>query len=107
VSSQNTPGSLGTQESRQRSTTAAGTPADYDARKFSGVAGSAGPLTQEQYVASTNQFAGSVNGIMTSGTTMPPGMDDYLRRANEMSGYLTWEEMNLPQWFHNGDAYPP
>lgn len=46
----------------------------------------------------------------TMATAVPisqPSMDDYIRTADEMSGYLTWQTMEIPPWLNLENLFPP
>lgn len=36
-----------------------------------------------------------------------PSMDDYIRTAGEMAGYLTWDTLEVPPWLNYGNLFPP
>lgn len=36
-----------------------------------------------------------------------PSVDDYIRTADEMSGYLTWQAMTVPSWLNFDNMFPP
>lgn len=36
-----------------------------------------------------------------------PSMDHYIRTADEMSGYLTWQTTEIPPWLNFGNLFPP
>lgn len=46
-------------------------------------------------------------GTMVNDMSMPqPSMDDYVRTADEMSGYLTWDMMDIPPMLDYGNYFP-
>lgn len=38
---------------------------------------------------------------------LQPSMDDYIRTADDMAGYLTWDVMEVPSWLNYGNLFPP
>lgn len=36
-----------------------------------------------------------------------PSMEDYIRTAGDMAGYLTWDAMEVPAWLNYGNLFPP
>lgn len=46
-------------------------------------------------------------GLMPDLTIPQPSMDDYIRTADDMAGYLTWDAMEVPAWLNYGNLFPP
>jgi hypothetical protein len=62
------------------------------------------PLSLEQADVAPNLPA--MGAAMMDGIPQP-SVDDYIRTADEMSGYLTWQAMTVPSWLNFGDMFPP
>lgn len=48
----------------------------------------------------------SAGAMVQSGAMLQPSVDDYIKTADEMSPYLTWNMPDMPQWLTLGDHVP-
>lgn len=76
------------------------------------------PMNQMSQVSQVNQmgqgfFPAPDSGVSQMAEMMPdimvpqPSMDDYIRTAGDMAGYLTWDVMEVPAWLNYGNLFPP
>lgn len=54
-----------------------------------------------------SQYMPLMDTSMPTDVMAQPSMDDYVRTADEMSGYLTWQTMEVPPWLNFGNLFPP
>jgi hypothetical protein len=47
-----------------------------------------------------------VGSMIQNEDILQPSMDDYIRAADEMSSYLTWDMNQLPPWINFNDPMP-
>lgn len=65
------------------------------------------PVNQGFYQSAPAQIVPQMAGMMPGMTIPQPSMDDYVRTADEMSGYLTWQAMEVPPWLNLENVLPP
>lgn len=85
-------------------------PSDYSA-----MSDQPGEAVRATPPAATFYRSGEGDGAVALGTNMPlpedsgipqPSMNHYIRTADEMSGYLTWQTTELPPWFNYDSQFP-
>lgn len=63
--------------------------------------------TQYVYQSDSNEFGSSIAATMPNGMITQPSINDYVRTADEMSAYLTWQTMDVPPWLNFQNMFPP
>lgn len=65
-----------------------------------------GGLDQGFYATPAAPMMSQTGTMMTDMTIPQPSTDDYVRTADEMSGYLTWDMMDIPPMLDYGNYFP-